>query len=273
MKVLVLGSNGMAGHIITQYLTKCGHEVITVARTNASYDLDIENPLLVKSFFNYLPEVDYVINCIGLLVKDSIDRPDRAALINAWFPHFLENKFRNTNTRVIHLSTDCVFNGSKGNYVETDLHTETNAYGKSKSLGEINNDKDITFRMSIIGPELKQNGTGLMHWLTTNPDKEVFGWENAHWNGVTTLQLAKSINKYMMDPCFAGVYHLVSPKSIDKFELLTLMNDVFNLDKTVIRTLGSKSVNKVLVDTRKLVKYVIPAYNVQLAELKNFAIK
>ena len=270
MKVLVLGSNGMAGHIITQYLTKCGHEVITVARTNASYDLDIENPLLVKSFSNYLPEVDYVINCIGLLVKDSIDRPDRAALINAWFPHFLEYRYQNTYTRVIHLSTDCVFSGSKGDYIETDLHTETNAYGKSKSFGEISNTKDLTLRMSIIGPELKHAGTGLMNWVMTNPDKEIFGWVNAHWNGITTLQLAKCINDYIMDPYFTGVYHLISPESVNKYELLTLINDIYNLDKTIIRTFGPKPVNKILVDTRKLVKSVIPAYNVQLAELKNF---
>ena len=270
MKVIVLGSNGMAGHIITQYLKQYGHEVITMAKTSADFAFDIENPALVKSFFNYLPEVDYVINCIGLLVKDSNSRPDRAALVNSWFPHFLEYRYQNTNTRVIHLSTDCVFSGSKGDYIETDLHTETNAYGKSKSYGELNNDKDITFRMSIIGPELKQSGTGLMNWLTTNPSKEVFGWVNAHWNGITTLQLAKSINDYMMDPSFTGVYHLVSPESVNKFELLTLINDIYNLDKTIIRTFGPKPVNKILVDTRKLVKSVIPAYNVQLAELKNF---
>ena len=270
MKVVVLGSNGMAGHIVTRYLRQCGHEVITMARTSAVYEFDIENPIMVNAFVASMPDVDYVINCIGLLVKDSISRPDRAAYINAWFPHFLENAFKEIRTRVIHLSTDCVFNGSKGNYVETDLHTETNAYGKSKSFGEINNNKDITFRMSIIGPELKRSGTGLMNWLMTNPSKEVFGWVNAHWNGITTLQLAKSINDYMMDPSFTGVYHLVSPKSVSKFELLSLINEVFSLDKTVIRTFGPKPVNKILVDTRCLVKNSIPAYNIQLEELKRF---
>jgi len=273
MKVIVLGSNGMAGHIITQYLKQYGHEVITMAKTGADFAFDIENTLMVKAFLDNIPSVDYIINCIGLLVKDSQQRPDRAALINSWFPHFLEHRYSGTHTRIIHLSTDCVFSGSKGNYIETDLHTEIGVYGKSKSLGELNNNKDVTFRMSIIGPELKQTGTGLMNWIMNNPSKEVFGWVNAQWNGITTLQLAKSINDYMLNPCYAGVYHLVSPVSVNKFELLTLMNDIYNLDKTIIRTFGPKPVNKILVDTRKLVKSVIPAYNIQLVELKNFAIK
>ena len=270
MNVVVLGANGMAGHTVTQYLKKNGHAVTTMARVNADLNFDIENPTFVKLFFDNLPEVDYVINCIGLLVKDSIARPDRAVLINGWLPHFLEHRYRNTKTRVIHLSTDCVFDGRKGNYIENDLHTETNAYGKSKSFGEINNDKDLTLRMSIIGPELKLTGTGLMNWIMTTPNKEVFGWENVLWNGITTLQLAKSINDYMMEPSYSGIYHLVNKEGINKYELLKLINEVFNLDKTVIRTLGPKSANKILVDTRCLVKNSIPAYNVQLDELKAF---
>jgi dTDP-4-dehydrorhamnose reductase len=272
MKVIVFGSNGMAGHIITSYLIQQGHRVLTVARTNAYYECDVENPVSVKALIDNLPESDYIINCIGLLVKDSYSRPDRATLINAWFPHFIEHRYSNTDTRIIHLSTDCVFSGSKGNYIETELHTETNPYGKSKSLGEINNNKDVTFRMSIIGPELKHNGSGLMNWLITNPNKEVFGWVNAHWNGITTLQLAKCINDYILNPGFTGIYHLISPESVNKFELLSLINDVYCLDKTIIRTFGPKPVNKILIDTRRLAKSIIPAYNIQLAELKNFVI-
>lgn len=269
MKVLVIGSNGMAGHVITKYLRQQGHTVNTVARTDASYCLDIENNLEVQSLSRVLHNFDYVINCIGLLVKDSIDRPDRAAYINGWFPHYLEQSLKNARTKLVHLSTDCVFDGSKGNYKEDAIHTEMNAYGKSKSMGEVNNDKDVTFRMSIIGPEIKSNGTGLFNWILKNPDKEINGWNNALWNGITTLELAKCIDKYMSNPIITGVYHLVNNNNkINKYKLLTKINKIFVLKKIVNETSGPKDVNKLLVDTRQLMDFDIPDYDKMLMDLK-----
>jgi len=265
MKVTVLGSRGMAGHIVSAYLEQQGHTVDRIDRTR----LDIENITQVSNFFDTL-DTDFVVNCIGLLVKDSVDRPDRAALINSWFPHYIEHRITNTSIRLIHLSTDCVFNGSRGDYVETDTHTEINAYGRSKGLGEVDNNKDITFRMSIIGPELK-NGTGLLDWVRTNPASELPGWDNAKWNGITTLQLAKCIDRYVQDPCISGIYHVVNNAvNINKYELLCLINEVYDLGKTVIRTSGPKDVNKILVDTRLEFDFAIPDYRTQLTELRAF---
>ena len=269
MKVLVIGSNGMAGHVITKYLRQQGHTVSTVAKTDASYCVDIENSLEVQSLTRILYNFDYVINCIGLLVKDSIARPDRAAYINGWFPHYLEYLLKNTRTKLIHLSTDCVFDGSKGNYKEDAIHTEMNVYGKSKSMGEVNNDKDVTFRMSIIGPEIKSNGTGLFNWILKNPNKEIDGWNNALWNGITTLELAKCIDKHMSNPIITGVYHLVNnDNKINKFKLLTKINKIFVLKKIVNETSGPKDVNKILIDTRRLIDFDIPDYDKMLRELK-----
>ena len=269
MKVLVIGSNGMAGHVITKYLRQQGHTVSTVAKTDASYSVDIENNLEVQSLTRILYNFDYVINCIGLLVKDSIARPDRAAYINGWFPHYLEYLLKNTRTKLIHLSTDCVFDGSKGNYKEDAIHTEMNVYGKSKSMGEVNNDKDVTFRMSIIGPEIKSNGTGLFNWILKNPNKEIDGWNNALWNGITTLELAKCIDTYMSNPIITGVYHLVNnDNKINKFKLLTKINKIFVLKKIVNETSGPKDVNKILIDTRRLIDFDIPDYDKMLRELK-----
>ena len=269
MKVLVIGSNGMAGHVITKYLRQQGHTVSTVAKTDASYSVDIENNLEVQSLTRILYNFDYVINCIGLLVKDSIARPDRAAYINGWFPHYLEYLLKNTRTTLIHLSTDCVFDGSKGNYKEDAIHTEMNVYGKSKSMGEVNNDKDVTFRMSIIGPEIKSNGTGLFNWILKNPNKEIDGWNNALWNGITTLELAKCIDKHMSNPIITGVYHLVNnDNKINKFKLLTKINKIFVLKKIVNETSGPKDVNKILIDTRRLIDFDIPDYDKMLRELK-----
>ena len=271
MKVLVIGANGMAGHVITRYLTQQGHDVSTLARSNANLIMDVENFAEIQRLNKVTNMFDFVINCIGLLVKDSNDRPDRAALINGWFPHFLEHIFSNSKTRVVHLSTDCVFDGKKGNYIESDTHTETNSYGKSKSLGEINNAKDITFRMSIIGPEIKSNGTGLFQWISTNPQQELQGWDNAWWNGITTLELAKCIEKYMLSPTITGVYHLVNNENkINKYELLCKINEIYNLGKTIVRTQGPKPVNKILIDTRKEFNFNISNYDTQLTELRTF---
>lgn len=271
MKILVLGSRGMAGHMIVKFLIKKGYTVDTLARRDATFALDIED---TKSTFEFLQTIkhnyDFIINCIGLLVKDSIDRPDRASIINSWFSHAIEATIKDSKTKLIHLSTDCVFDGGKGNYVENDLHTEINAYGKSKSLGEINNNKDITFRMSIIGPEIKDDGTGLFKWIYDNKDTELTGWENALWNGITTLQLAKCIDIYINDPKITGVYHVVGEHVINKYELLNLINDTYSLGKNIIKTLGPKAVNKILLDTRKEINFNIPDYKTQLQELRDY---
>jgi dTDP-4-dehydrorhamnose reductase len=272
MKVLVLGSRGMAGHIITKYLTEQGYIVDTMARDNAKFCLNIEKTNEVKTFFQDIKHnYDYIINCIGLLVKDSNERPDRATLINSWFPHMVEYSLKDSKTKLIHLSTDCVFDGARGPYTENDIHTEKNSYGKSKSLGEVNNEKDITFRMSIIGTEIKENGTGLMNWVLRNTQKELPGWDNALWNGITTLELAKCIDKFMNSPKISGVYHLVNNNnSINKFDLLCLINDVFELKKTILRTQGPKPINKVLIDTRQEFDFEIGDYKTQLVDLKKF---
>ena len=264
MKVTVIGSRGMAGHVIVKYLEQQGHTVAAVDRS--VLDREHNN---VDQFCDSL-DADFVVNAVGLLVKDCIDRPDRAIVINAWWPQYCAYRLKNTNTRLVHLSTDCVFDGQRGNYFESDQHTETNAYGRSKSFGEINNAKDVTFRMSIIGPELK-NGTGLLNWILTNKDQELPGWDNAWWNGITTLQLAKCIDQYIKNPRITGVYHLVNNDvKINKYDLLCKINEVYGLGKKIARTQGPKTVNKVLVDTRGELDFAIPDYDTQLKQLRDF---
>ncbi len=272
MKIAVFGSNGMAGHVITKYLRNSGFDVVTVARTGADINCNIEIQGGLDAVLPRLADCSYVINCIGLLVKDSIERPDRAALINGWFPHYLEWWARDKDTRIVHLSTDCVFDGSVGWYKEGATHTETNAYGKSKSYGELDNGKDITFRMSIIGPELKNSGTGLLNWVLNNKEDTLPGYVDAWWNGITTLQLAKCIHTYIDNPCVSGVYHLVNNGNyVNKFDLLCLINKVYNLGKNVVPANGPKLVNKILVDTKVALDWKIPEYKVQLTELKDFS--
>jgi dTDP-4-dehydrorhamnose reductase len=269
MKILVLGSNGMAGHVVSKYLKEQNYEVLTAARSNADYMFDATNKLSIDILLD-TTEFDYVINCVGLLVQESNTRPDNAAKVNSWFPQYLSYKLQNSSTKLIHLSTDCVFDGKQGPYTEQSLHSETNYYGRSKSLGEVNNNKDITFRMSIIGPEIK-NGVGLFNFIYNNPDTDIPGWENAWWNGITTLQLAKCIDNYMKNPCVTGIYHLVNNDiSINKYELLCLINKIYNLNKNIIKTKGPKDINKILIDTRQEFQANIPDYDTQLIEMKKY---
>lgn len=278
MKIMLLGNNGMAGHMIQRYLNSLDIKLRTANKTTTQNGNDIyldveDNRHNIRKFINswiIYEKYDYVINCIGLLLPDSIKQPDRAAMINSWWPRFLEKELEKTNTRIIHLSTDCVFDGKQGPYTELDTPTETNAYGKSKSLGEINNNKDITFRTSIIGPELKTNGTGLFNFVQTTQQSVITGWTNHYWNGITTLELAKQIHKWMQNPYHTGLCHLTSNSvTTSKYNLVKQINDTFNFGKKVSMGEGLSLSNKILLNTADF-QFDIPDYNTQLNELKTF---
>lgn len=269
MRVAVIGSMGMAGHIIADYLQSCGADVERIARSGY---FDILDKKSVDSTLDRLDGYHYVVNCTGLLVADSNRMPDVAATVNGWFPHYLARRFSGGNTRVIHLSTDCVFDGSTGNYREDDRPTETNYYGRSKSYGEINNSKDITLRTSIIGPELKRDGTGLMNWFCNLSGGKVDGWVDSWWSGLTTLQMAKCIRAWMENPSVTGIVHLVNNNlNINKYDLLCLINDVYGLDKSIMPVNGPKKINKILVDTRGKFDWRIPDYHTQLVQLRDWS--
>jgi dTDP-4-dehydrorhamnose reductase len=274
MKIIVMGSAGMAGHMITAYLKSKDYEVVTVAKDSGRHWVDIENQEELNNFFQSKDsDCDYIINCIGVLTPNSNEDPSRTIFINSVFPHLLEKRYKHTDTKVIHLSTDCIFNGKKGSYLESSIPDEINLYGRSKALGELNNDKDITFRMSIIGTEIKMvNKTGLLDWVINSPDKEINGWTNALWNGMTTLQLAKCIESYIENPRISGIYHLVNNYVYtNKYDLVKLINEVFEAGKVVHKAEGPKEVNKILLDTRMEFEFNIPDYKVQLTELRDFS--
>ena len=155
MRILVIGASGMAGHLITTYLKEKKYEISTLSHTRP-YDASttLMNVCDSAKLQDYLSthSFDFIINCAGLLVQDSTSAPTKAILLNAYFPHLLEQIFQHTQTKIIHLSTDCVFSGLSGPYDESSVPESLTYYGRAKALGEIINDKDLTFRMSIIGP-------------------------------------------------------------------------------------------------------------------------
>ena len=272
-KILILASAGMAGKAITKYLNNTNkYKIYTTARdslyTYPTYELDVckNLPKLDTIIYNIQPDV--IINAIGLLVKACKENIDKAIYLNSYFPHYLEAITNNTKTKIFHLSTDCVFSGKKGNYSETDIPDETSNYGRSKTFGEIINDKDLTIRMSIIGNELKKNGTGLFQWFTKQ-EGNCRGYTRAYWNGITCLELAKQINK-IINTNLTGLYHLAPDFKISKYDLLKLIAKVFNKD-IIIEKNDNFIQDKTLVNNRKR-EYdpKIPSYEIQLQKMKEF---
>ena len=164
----------MLGHVLLDKLISCNvFEIYDITRKKRNRINNIEcNVTNFDSLFEIIEEIkpDYIINCIGVLIKGSMEDPSNAILINAVLPHKLAQFSKAVNAKFIHISTDCVFDGSKGNYIETDNKTTQDTYGLSKSLGEISDAKNLTLRTSIIGPELKNNGEGLFSWFINQKD-------------------------------------------------------------------------------------------------------
>ena len=184
-KILVLGATGMAGHVVYTYLTELKKYDI-VGTTNSN---NLEGVSLKMNIFNkdevekIIKEVkpNIIINCIGMLIRTSKSNPDQTIYGNAYFPYILKDLAHKNNAKLIHISTDCVFSGKTGKYTETSFKDATDIYGLSKNLGEINDDKNLTIRTSIIGPELKQNGEGLFHWFM-NQEDSVNGFKSNFWS-------------------------------------------------------------------------------------------
>jgi dTDP-4-dehydrorhamnose reductase len=270
-KIIVLGANGMAGHVISIGLTADdAYEVISVARTKS-----VVNPsvLMDVSDFNSLATLientnaDVIINCIGLLNVKAEDKPDQAILVNSYLPHFLEAQTKNTNTKVIHISTDCVFSGEMGGYTEKSFKNGIGFYAQSKALGELDNTKDLTFRTSIIGPELNVNGIGLFHWFL-NQTGAINGYTNAYWTGITTIELLIAI-KQAISENLTGIYHLVNDVKISKYNLVTIFNEVFD-KKLAVKQYDGYIVDKSLINTRGDFSFRVKSYEIMISDMKNW---
>ena len=272
-KVLVLGNQGMLGHVL--YKTLQSKEnlkkyfSIGINRSNnnideKSYKLDALNFEKLEGFINN-QKPKYIVNCIGCLVEASLKKPSLAIQTNSLLPHFLNEISEKYNFKLIHISTDCVFDGAKGMYVESDIKTETNYYGLTKNLGEINNNRNLTIRTSIIGPEIKLKHTGLFNWVISQKGKTINGYTNAIWSGLTTIELAKFII-WSLNENISGIVHATNGIGISKYDLLKITNDVFDLDINLIEE-NEYKINKSLLNT-KLSNYEFPTYQKMINSMK-----
>lgn len=264
MKVVVLGASGMAGHVVALYLRENGFDVDTVSGNNKlDHNTQLINVLDQKKLKRFLEEhaYDAVINCIGLLVAPSEARKDLAVFINSYLPHLLETHYSDTNTKVIHMSTDDVMIGE-----DSIPEDKRSFYARSKALGELNNNKDLSLRMSIIGPDMRANGPSLFNWFMAQKG-EVSGYTKYIWNGITTIELAKG-TKAALEQNLSGIYELVPKTGISKYNLLKLFKETFNKNGVELKAAGGTPANKILHNTRRDFDYEVPGYQTMIEEMK-----
>ncbi|MED4235882.1 dTDP-4-dehydrorhamnose reductase family protein [Priestia megaterium] len=271
MKILILGGKGMAGHVITNYFKKKSeYTVFYTSRdlndTDSIY-VDVTNLTKLEELIETI-KPDITINCIGILNEHATNNNKLAFQVNSLLPHQLVKLTERCQGKLIHISTDCVFSGNKGDYTENDIPDGTSVYAQSKQLGEIISEKHLTIRTSIIGPELKEDGIGLFLWFMQQTGV-IKGYEKVWWNGVTTLELAKAI-EVMINQDITGLYHLSAEEKISKFGLLRLMQEVFHKSDVDIIPDSQIVLDRTIKSTRKDFQYKTPSYKQMLIELKDW---
>ena len=271
MKILVLGATGMAGHTISIYLKEQGYNVTALSTTHFPYCKNIIGDAMDKELMIHVlknGEYDVVINCIGILNQACDKDHSRAIYLNSYLPHLIADTLKDTKTKLIHMSTDCVFSGSKGLYSENSFRDGETFYDRSKALGEVEDNKNLTFRNSIIGPDMKENGIGLFNWFMKQKGT-INGYTKVIWTGVTTLTLVKAMEKAAIDN-LTGIYNLVNNQSISKFNLLNLFNKHMRNGEINILPTDVLILDKSLVNNRKDFSFEVPSYEQMVIEMKEW---
>jgi dTDP-4-dehydrorhamnose reductase len=169
---------------------------------------------------------------------------------------------------LIHISTDCVFSGNRGDYTENDQPESTTVYARSKALGEVTVNPHLTIRTSIIGPEIRKQGIGLLQWFLQQQGT-VKGYSRVMWNGVTTLELAKAIH-YAIEHPISGLLQMTAPQKISKYELLHLFQHAFDKHDVTIIPDEEICLDRTLINTRDDFTFEISAYPTMLKQLSDW---
>jgi len=233
-KLIVFGANGMLGSYICNYFKQnTGFNVIEINRE--SFDVDKHNDVTLEKLLQYcdIDQYTVVFNAIGVIPQTGNMNERNYIKVNSVFPHVLALLVDKYGAKMIQPATDCVYDGTKGKpYVESDLHDAKSIYGISKSIGEPS--RVTVIRASIIGEERK-NKRSLLEWVKSKRDTTINGYTNHYWNGITCLQYAKIVYQIVTENIFwNGVRHLLSPRVVSKYELLKVINNVYDLNITVV---------------------------------------
>jgi len=257
MKLLVLGHTGMVGHVMYIYLKEQGYDVEGIAQSDLHDITTLSNKIKAGNF-------DAIINCTAVINQFAEEDKSEASFINAHIPHFIEKLTENTSTIIVHRSTDCVFSGSKGGYTVNDIPDAQSFYARTKAIGELINDKDITIRTSLVGPEQDENGISLLNWFL-HQHGDVNGFANAIWTGLTTIEFAKEV-EYLIRHRSHGLFHTVPDHGIGKYDLLKLFAKYIPGDRNILR-IENKLVDKSLAQTLNDTNLIIPDYEQQIKEM------
>ena len=228
MKAIIFGKTGMLGNYVYKTLMT-DYEVISIDR--ADFDIECCDWNKLDDKIKIYSKNDVIINCIGSIPQR---KPNirQLIIVNTIFPLKLNEIAKKYELKIIHITTDCVFSGKKGNYNENDIHDCEDNYGITKSLGE--NIEGCIIRTSIIGEEIN-NKLSLLEWVKGNKNKTITGYTNFYWNGVTCLTLSKIIKDIINnDKYWSGVKHVYSPNIVSKFELCNMINKIYELNINIV---------------------------------------
>lgn len=231
MKVVVLGNTGMLGHMLQKVLTKqLDSHVIGFGRESLELYPRTLNQIGTKLTSLLGHDTDWVINCMGATKPyfNSIGDLTNPLYTNSVFPHQLAQWAELMSVKVIHITTDCVYDGCIGRYDERAPHCPQDLYGKSKSLGEPFN--CMVLRTSIIGPEADGRSRHFLSWVKKQDGKRAKGFDNHKWNGLTTLELSYVISDIIDASIYNnGIFHIFSD-DVTKFQMFRIIADVYGLD-------------------------------------------
>ncbi|MEW9700291.1 dTDP-4-dehydrorhamnose reductase family protein [Paenibacillus sp. SI8] len=271
-KLLILGGQGMLGNMLVDYFLESGdcHLFYTTRdkKDPKGLYLDAEDPILLDKVIEAVSP-DIAVNCMGILNQYAQANPQQAFWVNGLVPHRIQQSMDRIGGKLIHISTDCVFSGEEGGHTEFAEPDGTSVYAKSKALGEVKAAPHLTIRTSIIGPEIRPHGIGLLQWFLQQQG-DISGYSQAFWNGVTTLELAKCIRHVMEEEPLSGLLHVTAPQPINKYELLQLFQFVFQKEDVTIHKDETVKLNRTLQQTRTDFHYLVPGYDAMLHELKSW---
>ncbi len=279
-KILILGIDGMLGNALARYLEMKDDFIICKttrkekvnSNNSAEYFFNVENNFTGKilAIIN-ATKPSVIINCIGFIRPDDTREDlDKSILINAFFPQILSQVCFDNKIRLIHFSTDCIFNGRKGEYTELDFPNEKAIYGVSKYLGETKQVPNLTIRTSIIGKEIS-NQRNLLDWFLATKNSKVKGYRNVFWNGITTITMARIVERIIsQDIIFNKPLIQIASNRVSKFELLGYFQEIFKKD-IIIEPDDEVISDKTLIPSVEQDMFfndLVPAIKDQIVELK-----
>ncbi len=282
-KILILGVTGMLGHtLFKEMLKNSSFDIYGTTRNSSGLKeyftedeinkvrngVDADNfDTVIRAIAAVQPNI--IINCIGIIKQLPLSNdPLTAITVNAQLPHRISLVARSANSRFIHISTDCVFNGKKGNYTELDPSNAEDLYGRTKFLGEVNYPHSITIRTSIIGHELKTEFS-LIDWFMSQKN-EINGFTKAIYSGFPTIEIVNIIMKYVIpNKTLSGLYH-VSSDSISKYDLLNIIKEVYKKD-IIIKPFDDLILNRSLNSDKfqNITGYKAPDWKTMLTDMYN----